>query len=216
MMILLPGNIDAFKSEVWDNPNQWGWLITPRRSMSKTLGNIPGAKWAADNECYSLGDSFDPNIYIRFLERTSMKWRSSCLFATAPDIVADAHATLKKFAVWTEIIHDIGLPVALVGQDGLESEVIPWSDFETFFVGGSTAWKMGKEARSLIAEANDRGKWVHVGRVNSQTRLRYCIKLGVDSVDGTEWAINPGRGIRWGKMVMETLAYQKELPLCFT
>lgn len=183
--------------------------------MSQTLGNIPGARWAADNECYTLGDSFDPDRYIRSLKRTAKRWANSCLFATAPDVVGDAMSTLGKFPEWRDTIHDIGLPVALVAQDGLENLPVPWAEFEAIFIGGTTDWKLSQDVRDLIADAKLHDKWVHVGRVNSQKRLAYCIKLGVDSVDGTEWAINPGRGIRWASRVMGWLAHQKELPLCY-
>ena len=35
-----------------------------------------------------------------------------------------------------------------------------------------------------------RGKWVHMGRVNSTRRIRYAASIGCDSVDGTKW-------VRW-------------------
>lgn len=212
MMILLPGNVRAFKRAVRDNPDRWGWLITPRRSMSQTLYTIPGARWAADNECYSLGDAFDPDRYVRFLERTC-HLASQCLFATAPDVVADANATLHQFVPWSESIHALGLPVALVAQDGLENLPVPWNVFECLFIGGTTEWKLGPAARQLVASAKARGKWIHVGRVNSAKRLRYCLGLGVDSVDGTEWAINPGRGIRWASKVLKTFEHQMTLDI---
>lgn len=213
-MILLPGNINAFKKKVRHTPTRWGWLITPRRSMSRTLHTIPGARWAADNECFTLGKDFDPYRYLRFLWR-NVHIANQCLFATAPDVVGDAATTLARSGPWLRVIRDLGMPAALVAQDGLEALPVPWGEFDALFIGGSTEWKLSGEARYLIAEAKKRSKWVHVGRVNSQKRLAYCIKLGVDSVDGTEWAINPGRGIRWATRVVETLAHQQELPLWF-
>jgi hypothetical protein len=36
----------------------------------------------------------------------------------------------------------------------------------------------------------ERGKHVHMGRVNTLRRLRYAEAIGVDSVDGTGW-------VRW-------------------
>lgn len=210
MMVLLPGNTSVFKKRVQSRPDRWGWLITPRRSMAQTMSSIPGALWAADNECYTLGSNFDPDRYLRFLER-NIEISNSCLFATAPDVVTDARATLERFGPWSDLIRSLGFPVALVGQDGLENMDVPWNKLDSLFIGGSTDWKLGQGARHLIKEAKTRNKWVHVGRVNSQTRLTYCIKLGVDSVDGTEWAINPGRGIRWASRVMNQLERQMQL-----
>lgn len=210
MIILLPGNVSVFKRAVHQSPDKWGWLITPRRTMAKSRHLIAGSKWAADNECYALGVKFDPDRYIRFLERVS-PLAQTCLFATAPDVVANAAATLAQFPQWRDTIHGLGLPVALVAQDGLENEAIPWSDFEALFIGGSTDWKLGPEVRELVTEAKSRDKWVHIGRVNSQKRLEYAVKIGADSVDGTEWAINPGRGVRWGTQVMSRLQSQMRL-----
>lgn len=52
-------------------------------------------------------------------------------------------------------------------------------------------WKLDPIARQLAHDAKARGKWVHVGRVNSGKRWRYTTGLpehggmGADSVDGT-------------------------------
>lgn len=46
-------------------------------------------------------------------------------------------------------------------------------------------WKLGPHPRALVAEAKRRGKWVHMGRVNSGKRFRYAAAIGCDSVDGT-------------------------------
>jgi hypothetical protein len=210
MMILLPGNVGAFREAVVGDASRWGWLITPRRPMTRSAKLLQAASWAADNECFSLGDRFDPERYIRFLKRVA-SLAPTCLFAVAPDVVADAAATLSKFPRWAQAIKKLDLPVALVAQDGLENLAVPWDSLDALFIGGSTEWKLGEMARMLVAEARRRGKWVHVGRVNSQVRLRYCIHLGVDSVDGTEWAINPGRGIRWATQVMAEMDRQLRL-----
>jgi hypothetical protein len=212
VMVLLPGNVKVFKRAVRANPDRWGWLITPRRSMSRTLHTIPGAMWAADNECFTLGDDFDPARYLCFLWRNA-RIADKCLFATAPDVLGDARATLARAGAWLRAIRDLGMPAALVAQDGLESLPVPWGCLDALFIGGTTEWKLGPEARWLIDQAKQHGKWVHVGRVNSRIRLEYCIKLGVDSVDGTEWAINPGRGIRWASSVMSQYRLQRSLPL---
>jgi hypothetical protein len=43
-------------------------------------------------------------------------------------------------------------------------------------------------AAVLIREAKWRGKWVHVGRVNTLRRIAWCKALGVDSIDGSGFA----------------------------
>lgn len=51
--------------------------------------------------------------------------------------------------------------------------------------GGSTAWKLGPEARAIAVEARQRGVVVHMGRVNSRARMRYAANIGCVSCDGT-------------------------------
>jgi hypothetical protein len=82
-------------------------------------------------------------------------------------------------------IRAAGYRPALVAQDGLEALPVPWEAFDVLFIGGSTAWKLSEACFSLIAEAKRRGKWVHMGRVNSLRRLRIAKSVGCDSVDGT-------------------------------
>ena len=48
-----------------------------------------------------------------------------------------------------------------------------------------TEWKCSDAAVELIREAQRRGMWVHVGRVNGGARFAWCEALGVDSCDGT-------------------------------
>ncbi len=118
---------------------------------------------------------------------------SGCLFAAAPDVVADAAATLRRESVMRMLgwIRYAGLPVAFVLQDGQESLPVPWDDFDAAFIGGSTSWKLGPAARALAAQARARGKWVHMGRVNSLRRLRYAAAIRCDSADGTFLARGP-------------------------
>jgi hypothetical protein len=69
---------------------------------------------------------------------------------------------------------------------------------------------LGDHAIRLMAEAKARGKWVHVGRVNSKRRYQWCHSHGADSADGTFVAFGPDVNIprlaRW-------LAPERQLPL---
>ncbi len=117
-----------------------------------------------------------------------------CLFVTVPDVVADADATAQLFEVWWRALARRGLPAALVAQDGVEHLgcwlSLVWPRIDALFIGGSTEWKLGSAAEALVAEAKRRGKWAHMGRVNSARRIRYAASIGCDSVDGTKW-------VRW-------------------
>ncbi|MFB8071085.1 hypothetical protein [Streptomyces californicus] len=127
---------------------------------------------------------------MRFLEEHGDRAKD-CLFATAPDVVGDARATMLRSAPFLPEIRRRGYPVALVGQNGLEDLAVPWDTFDVLFLGGDTEWKLGDHARALTAEARRRSKWVHMGRVNSLKRLRYAASIGCQSADGTYVAFGP-------------------------
>jgi hypothetical protein len=155
-----------------------GGIDTPHQQNLRPAG----VTWCADNGCFSA--RFQEEHWWSFLEKNA-KDAGRCSFATAPDVVGDAAATLERSAPWLQPIRDLGYPVALVGQDGLEDLTVPWDDFDAFFIGGSTDWKLSEAAADLVAEARERGKWVHMGRVNSKKRLQYADGIGCNSADGT-------------------------------
>jgi hypothetical protein len=159
-----------------------GHLKTPRSREAIGSLHLP---WACDNDAFS---GFDVPRYLRMLSGVHGE---RPLFVTAPDVVGDAVETLRRFAVWGPMIREIGLPVAIVGHDGVENEAIPWDACDAFFIGGSTAWKLSRAAALLGQEAKRCGKWLHMGRVSSLIRLRHAYNIGCDSVDGTHWS-------RWG------------------
>lgn len=158
-------------------------------------GNGPnGLPWAMDNGAFGR---FDQAAFLALLKRHRGR-ADEALWVAAPDVVGSAVVTLALFYVWEPRIRDLGYRVALVGQDGLTPWATPWHRMDALFVGGTTAWKLGADARELIWEAKRRGLWVHVGRVNSARRMRYLMSLGsdvVDSVDGTKLSIAPDRWI---------------------
>lgn len=162
-----------------------GLLNTPKNAY--TLDGV--AVWAMDNGAYT--DTYPgDDAYLSTLTRYA-EHRDRCLFVAAPDVVGDADATLAQFAPMARRIRAAGWPVALVGQDGMENREAPWALVDWLFVGGSTEWKLGVGAETLIRQAQEHGKRVHVGRVNSATRFRHFRALGCDSADGTFLAFGP-------------------------
>lgn len=174
-----------------------GYLLTPDISKPShvRLARRSGC-WAADNSAFA---NFNPARYCGFLEQISRI--PGCLWVTCPDVVADSKATLARFAVWQPVIAEVGLPVAFVGQDGSEQLDMPWGRMSCLFVGGTTDWKLSRAARDLIQEAKRRNKWVHVGRVNSNKRVGWCVENGADSFDGSGFGRFPGvnipKGLEW-------------------
>lgn len=160
-------------------------IATPtRRSLPDRL------RWIADNGCFTAAYPGD-DAWIAWLGSYTDEQRSRCLFAVAPDVVGDAAATGVRSAPWLPVIRDLGYPAAFVAQDGLEDLDDPWEEFDALFIGGSTEWKLGRHARELAGEAKARGKWVHMGRVNSARRFHYAATIGCDSADGTKLAFGP-------------------------
>jgi hypothetical protein len=152
----------------------------------------PNQLWAADNGCYARPDRYDNVSYITWLRKFAIEGlHESCLFATAPDVMGDAQQTIYRSLPMLAAIRDEGYPAALVAQDGLENLKIPWNELDCLFIGGTTEWKLSEHAYNLIGDAKSRGKWVHMGRVNSWIRFRSAAAAGCDSVDGTYLRFDP-------------------------
>lgn len=168
-----------------------GRLISPRSGNVLKLGQ----RWAADNDAFL---AWDERLFRAMLRRVSRGalYLEACLFVAVPDVVGDAKATVARFWEWRDEVAGMGFPVALVGQDGAENLDLPWDAFDAFFVGGGTAWKLSTAAADLCAEAKRRGKWVHMGRVNTRRRLRIAFDAGADSVDGTGWSKWPDKYLK--------------------
>ena len=184
-----------------------GYIDTPAQGNRRPDGLI----WCADNGCYGKGYPGDEK-WIDWL-RSNAHDTETCLFATAPDVVGDAAATLARSAPWLSKIRALGYPAALVAQDGLEHLPIPWDDFDVLFIGGSTEWKLGPESRAIVAEAKARGKHVHMGRVNSLRRYRYAVSIGCDSVDGTFLTFGPDANWPRLRSWIQDAADQKQLDI---
>ena len=152
-----------------------------------------GLPWAADNGCFSQPETYTDERYRKWLDRQP---REGCLFATAPDVVGDAVATLERAYPMLCQIRTLGYPVALVMQDGMTPEMVPWDDIDAIFIGGTTDWKLGPDVPLLVEQARKRNKWVHMGRVNSWSRFDYARSIGCDSVDGTVLRFDPSRPVK--------------------
>lgn len=151
-----------------------------------------GISWAGDNGCFL--DKFNEKLWESWLER-SLPYLDDCLFATVPDSLSDHKKTLKLFKHYKDRIRALGYPLAFVAQNGATPKNIPWDEIDVLFIGGDTAWKMGKKAIAVTDEARQRNKKVHVGRVNSYARYYYWYKAGADTVDGSFIAHAPEKNL---------------------
>ena len=159
-----------------------GWMNSPRHMYSiDTLKKIGCRSMCLDNAAYS---NWSEEHYLKMLDR----WTDAIIpveWVTIPDVVGDARETSRLFEAWHE---RVSLPIAFVAQDGAEDLELPWDRFRCLFVGGTTDWKLSQAAESVMKEAKRRNKVLHLGRVNSQKRMRYAYQLGCDSVDGTGYS----------------------------
>lgn len=157
----------------------------PGHAMS-ALSKVP---WAADNGCYN-NPNLDVERYLTWLELL-VQYKDTCLFATAQDVPGDAAETWKRSEPMLPLIREIGLPAALVAQDGFESYPVRWGDFDVLFIGGSDRWKLSESAFEAAREAKKHGLHVHMGRVNSRIRIRTAALALCDSADGTHFVFRP-------------------------
>lgn len=155
-----------------------GAMLQPRAGGLSTVESFPC--WAADNGCFAAGERFVLDKFYAWLDRVP---RARCLFATAPDVFPDAMATLARSLPVLPVLRSRGFKAAFVLQNGATE--LPWSALDVLFIGGDDEWKLGAAARDYVAEARARSKWVHMGRVNSERRLRYAATIGCQSADGT-------------------------------
>lgn len=169
-------------------PPECGWMYQPDVSNVRP----PGRLWAADNGCFAAGNNFNADRWLGWL---ASRDRTGCLFAVAPDVVADAAATLVRSTPYLPILRDLGYKPAYVAQDSWDPSVVPWDDFDCLFIGGTTAFKLGR-AEELTKLGHAHGKWVHVGRVNSARRIAAMEAYGVDSVDGTFLVFGPDKNVK--------------------
>lgn len=193
MIYMIPRAYDGLEKE------KFGIITTPHYdSPSRMI--VSGYAWCADNEAFSgkFSEHGKKNTiranrlgFYDWLEMM-LPYQVTCKFVSIPDVVGDAKSTIDLYPQYAPRVRELGYMVAFVGQDGLENYGLP-DDFDAFFIGGSTAWKLSKAARELAQEAKQRGLWVHMGRVNSLARIHYAESIGCDSVDGTHIIFEPRR-----------------------
>ncbi len=169
-----------------------GFICTPRMGQTPPAGRV----WAADNGRFSEPESYSDEGFVAWLRGLDP---SLCLFATAPDVLGDHAATLELSLPMLPRIRAAGYRAAFVAQDGFDGA--PWDELDAVFIGGTTEFKLGPQVPKIVAEARRRGKWAHMGRVNSYKRLRVAKIIGCQSADGTFLKYAPdhntGRMQKW-------------------
>lgn len=212
MRLLVSGATKTVRRLQSQRPDRLGVFLTPGAGLVRPLID-ESPVFAADNGCFN---GLDAPAFLRLLAFLAGLERRP-LFVAVPDVVADATETLARFRVWAPMIHSLNLPVAFVGQDGLQPQQVPWDEFDAYFIGGSDRWKLSGYSRQLVEEAKERGKHVHMGRVNSERRIYTAVRWGCDTIDGTGftwWSdILIPRAIEWIDGAMGGLLF-REAEVC--
>ena len=170
-----------------------GLMLSPGMGTfdSKRL-EVASRWWAADNGRFAAPQLWHAGDWLEWLA-SMRRWRDTCVFVVAPDVVGDAQATFELSVPYLPTIRQLGFKSAFVTQDGCTDALVPWAGFDCLFVGGSDDWKLCEASYQLVERAAQLGKWTHMGRVNSMRRLRACHVSAFDSVDGTYVRFGPDR-----------------------
>jgi hypothetical protein len=146
---------------------------------------VDNGAWTAHNQ----GKPFDEEAFLGVLEWSRAQHRPDWI--VVPDILGSP-SSLDFSREWLDQVERYThLPLVAV-QDGMKG-----ADVEDLaekgcgiFLGGTTKYKV--ENIGMWGDfCREKGVYYHVGRVNSQRRIRMCAAAGADSVDGTSVARFP-------------------------
>ena len=176
-----------------------GWRIlyaAPR--ISRRAKYSPDFPFAIDNgawSCHTRGVPFDFDAFRHAVELCGhlADW------VVAPDIVGGGAKSLELSRSWLDWLRPRCRRVLLAVQDGMVATRDTVDGFDGVAIGGGDAWKFAqlghrcKPNSGCVAECRPSrawrsaigGGWLHVLRVNSQRRVRWCAAAGADSFDGS-------------------------------
>jgi len=179
----------------WSGP-QFREICSERRNIGQLLSPVgwrqPQSRhWAADNDVYAHRD--DPAWWCReglpnwlkMLDKAADAWCDP-MFCLLPDVVADWPRTLERAWEYRQECLNRDLSFAVALQDGCDFAQALELRPQYVFVGGTTAWKW-RNVEPACQYFQRCGVKVHVGRASGPLRIRECLRLGVDSCDGTGW-----------------------------
>ena len=167
-------NLDALRAAGW------------RLMISATgVHRTEGFRYAIDNGAWTAfvqRTQWDKGSFLALLEAHG----EDADFVVAPDIVAGGLASLRLSEYWLPRLVKYGHRRLIPVQDGMTvADTRPLVGRDVgIFVGGTTDFKVDTMGRWADL-ARERDSYCHVGRVNSEIRIRMCGRHGVDSFDGS-------------------------------
>lgn len=157
----------------------YGWrLMVSAKGVLRT----EGFRYALDNGAWHShvrGTPFD----VAAFDVALAKLGAGADWTVLPDVVAGGLRSLEFSMSWVARVPGRKM---LAVQDGMTAaHVVPClGAVHGIFVGGTTEWKLATMAL-WGSVAHEAGKIMHVGRVNTITRIRQCAAAGATSFDGS-------------------------------
>lgn len=148
-----------------------------------------GMPYAIDNGAWSAHQSrrpFDSAAFVGLVEAKG----AGADFVVVPDVVGDGAASLAMSIAWLPWLRWRlpwpGPRLLIPVQNGMGCEDVAHllDERHGVFVGGDTDWKL-RTMRTWGGLTRSLGAHLHVGRVNTQRRVRLCQDAGADSFDGS-------------------------------
>ena len=172
-----------------DNSAEQIWHYREKYNIDFDQLRTPLTQYRRD-QCNLIHYGLDNGAFSNFKEHT---WELMaldaqddllCDWVVLPDVVCDAEKTTENF--WKYLDLGCDYKPAYVLQNGITQDMMKdlWPKIECVFVGGNDFFKDGAIARKICQVAKEKGKHVHVGRVNSPVRFSSWFDLA-DSVDGS-------------------------------
>jgi hypothetical protein len=163
------------------------WLINAGYGECTNRSELPPRRhpWFYDNGAFSdwkSGKEFDAEAFKKGLEFIQQYDRKPD-FIVAPDIVAGGQGSLERSVAWRERVQLVA-PAYLAVQDGMREGVVEKALglFDGIFIGGTLSWKV-KTGEAWVNLAHAQDKPCHAGRVGTKNRVRWALRVGIDSID---------------------------------
>lgn len=211
MRLLVTGATDTLKRMATSCGDVLGCLPVPKAGNSpKSLESL-GLPMAADNGCFNGLDAKAFVVMLNEFREAAVKLD----WVAVPDVVSDGDETFVQWGRWEPVVRAFGFRPAMVLQDGMSRHDVHTFNPPALFIGGTTGFKLGKLAADLAADWRAKGRPVHMGRVNSERRIRHAVAIGCTSCDGSGFSKWPDTriplGVKWIRRAVRSKAAQKTI-----
>lgn len=160
----------------------WRLMFSP---FSRERPGHGAFRYALDNgawAAYQAKRPFDADAFCRMVDDHS----AGADWVVLPDIVAGGKESLDFSLSWWGLGPFWRCPLMLAVQNGIEPDDVAHIVGPNLgiFIGGTSEWKEAS-ALSWGKLAREAGARLHMGRVNSQRRIKIAQAAGCDSFDGS-------------------------------